>query len=127
MFNLSLKTRFPSDISRLASTRTRTEGKTTISERLAHRCTLHKICTAHVLFTRCTPCVPNTCVSNPTAVHLFAFLFPTMFEKKKQTNNWSDLKILRHEVVNFLSKLPNCLYLSYSCTMYIKDNSDQAK
>lgn len=126
MFNLSLKARFPSDISRITSTTTRTQGKKPQFQNALHTVALFTRfaqCTAYVLFTRCTPCVPSTCVSNSTAVHSFAFLFPTMFKKK----NCSDLKIMRHEVVNFLSKLPNCLYLSYSCTMYIKDNSDQAK
>lgn len=128
MFNLSLKTRFPSDINRITSTTTRTQGKKTQFQNALHTV---------ALFTRFAQPTCSLRDARPACpVHAFQILLlyihlpfssQQCLKKKPATKNWSDLKIMRHEVVNFLSKLPNCLYLSYSCTMYIKDNLDRAK
>lgn len=115
MFNLTLKTRFPSDISRLTSTTTRTEGKNYNA--------LHTV----ALFSRFAQPTCSLRDARPACpVHAFQILLPYIYlpfssqqclKKKTTTKNWSDLKIVRHEVVNILSKLPDCLYLSYSCAM----------
>lgn len=98
MFNLTLKTRFPSDISRLTSTTTGTEGKNYNA--------LHTV----ALFSRFAQPTCSLRDARPACpVHAFQILLPYTYlpfssqqclKKKTTTKNWLDLKIVRHEVVN---------------------------